>query len=587
DLASAALALSDLLQDTSRFRGRDELNAGQQIRRDVEERFPDYDTRQRTRPLIHGFVFRNWDELPRGTDALAHIEKSTRAKLQVAEQAVADHPDMPVHRQRLAVVVRVLSHSLQAQKRFEDQEPYSLRRVEIHRKLADEAPKLPKLRWELASALEEHAWLVRQLGRETEAEKHFEEAMAILDELVEKFPDNVLWRIQLASLVHHCPIERLHNLDRAIKLLRHPGDNSDEGLVELGFALADAGRLDEARKTLEQVSTWNNLTIETVPAKVILLWHEGKRGELLKIAGPALHKFYSGPNAYWFRLDYQYMIERIARQVGVDINQLMQISQLIRPPNAGQSAFGRSPTADAHELCDQAHRLAQRGDFDAAHAKFSEALPGLLSEAKFVSRTHYEWFRCAVLSAYREDAEDHRRLSGQMQELFRDVNDPTIVERITKACLLVPGSADPDELSARLLQRESDAKSDGSLVAWYRMVQGIAEYRCDRFEESLQRLDSVETAPVGFPNVRVVTEYFRAMTLHRLDRHEEAQSSLETARTMLNSSVPPVDSGELGNDWPDILVCHIAAREAVRLLKSPGNRSHPGNAQRAELSAGP
>ena len=56
-----------------------------------------------------------------------------------------------------------------------------------------------------------------------------------------------------------------------------------------------------------------------------------------------------------------------------------------------------------------------------------------------------------------------------------------------------------------------------------------------------------------------------AMAQHRLGRAAEAQIALAKAVDLTQTKLPPLDSGDLGGDWNDVVTAHLLLREAKAL----------------------
>jgi len=219
----------------------------------------------------------------------------------------------------------------------------------------------------------------------------------------------------------------------------------------------------------------------------------------------------------------------------------------------------------ADRLCNLAHRLVSQTGFAEAQPLFIRGLEAYADSDHVDLGAHWHWYRYAVLCAHLGDADEHGRVCRDMLDRFADAPNLEIVERICKSSLLLPGSVDGFEV-ARLLEKSAEAaRGQPSIVAWYEMAAGMAEYRSGRFTESLDHFQAASSN--GFVPVDTVCRFFEAMAHHHLERPLDAQSSYEAGLELMEAHVPKLDSGDLGGLWNDGLACHIARREAESVLK--------------------
>jgi len=625
DLASAHLAMGGLWKSMHFSKGGDIEARGKQLRARVEREFPDFQPGHRTSDrvgVIDYDIDVDFGGLPHSPEKLREIEQNFRQVLARVEQEAAEHPAMPLYRGRVVQVLRRMSFVLQAQQRYAEAEPFAARRLKMQRELSEEFPQLPTIQKNFAWALQHYAWLLYHAGSTEEAADHFEEAIAVLEKLVARHPDNTRFMGFLAGQILFCPVERLRNLDRTIELLQKTNEVVSEGINDLALAQALAGRYADAQASLEQAVRQGSQDPGTAAAvQAILLRHQGKQEAARDLVQQVVRQMDSVPNGNWYKLEFRYAIRRLEQLVGITVakpdNQpaprgegeriepatntadaqpsaLERLSSRIEAePNNVHHRVGRAhaylrlnqpddavadfskaielaPEADAAAwwLCDRGAALAWKGDFAQAQRSFVEGLPLLVEKAKYRPDAHLHWYRYLVLCAQLSDADEHRRVSQEMLELFADTTDPQIVERIAKATLWLPGSVDAAEMAARLEDLADTAKDKDSLRSWYPLAQGMAEYRSRRFAESIERLQGSRAASNGWAVIDTICRFFEAMALYHLGRPSDAQSSYAAGLELLEAHIPKLDSGNLGGGWTDVLVCHVVRREAETLLKT-------------------
>ena len=138
---------------------------------------------------------------------------------------------------------------------------------------------------------------------------------------------------------------------------------------------------------------------------------------------------------------------------------------------------------------------------------------------------------------------------------------PRAAERVGRACLLLPGTAEEMAAAAGLIDRALAAPA-ASVPPWARpyflLARALADYRLDRWDEAIAILQG-EAASVLGPCPLLIT----AMAQHRLGRDAEARGSYDRAVGSFDFGRPHPDTRE---QW----IYHALQREAAALLGDPG-----------------
>jgi serine/threonine-protein kinase len=154
--------------------------------------------------------------------------------------------------------------------------------------------------------------------------------------------------------------------------------------------------------------------------------------------------------------------------------------------------------------------------------------------------------------------DDYCRARSELTARFRDTTDPYVAERVSRACLLLPGSEDEVRQAAGLAERAlaaADPKYDWARP-YFHFAKGLADYRLGRFDEAIAVMsgDAKDTNYVG-PSARLVL----AMALYRKGSKDEARAALAAA-------VESYDWNPTKADRHDAWIPHILRREAETLI---------------------
>jgi eukaryotic-like serine/threonine-protein kinase len=195
--------------------------------------------------------------------------------------------------------------------------------------------------------------------------------------------------------------------------------------------------------------------------------------------------------------------------------------------------------------------------------------------------TPSQWHSNALLHLVSGDVAGYRRACGRMLERFRGRIDgligPEQVEEkedvqvtrfmLVRACVLAPAAVPEYDRLLRLADMSAAPEGAPGWVPLY--IHGAACYRAGRFEEAVRLLrESLSRTPV---EARALNFPYLAMSLHRLDKADEARQELRNAREALDHWAQivfdrpnwfvPVPY------WYDWVECQVLYREAHRLIE--------------------
>jgi serine/threonine-protein kinase len=169
---------------------------------------------------------------------------------------------------------------------------------------------------------------------------------------------------------------------------------------------------------------------------------------------------------------------------------------------------------------------------------------------------HDAWFGYAELCLFLGKIEEYRRVRSDLFARFRHTTDPHIAERVARACLLLPGTEDELRQAAALSERAAAAR--GSKYDWARpyfvFAQGLVAYRQDRPDDAIKLMNG-EAASVMGPSPRLVL----AMVQYQKNQKDQARKTLAAAVTSYDWSASKADSH-------DAWIAHVLRREAEAMI---------------------
>jgi eukaryotic-like serine/threonine-protein kinase len=170
--------------------------------------------------------------------------------------------------------------------------------------------------------------------------------------------------------------------------------------------------------------------------------------------------------------------------------------------------------------------------------------------------THDAWFGYAELCLFLREEEEYRRVRREQLARFGGTTDPTVAERTSRACLLLPASGEELRQAAAIAERTVAAGRSGHEYAYpyFLFARGLAEYRQGHSDDAIRTMKG-DAAKVMGPCPRLVT----AMALYRKGKADEARKALAAA-------VQSFDWRPAKVDGHDAWIAHILRREAEGLI---------------------
>jgi hypothetical protein len=158
---------------------------------------------------------------------------------------------------------------------------------------------------------------------------------------------------------------------------------------------------------------------------------------------------------------------------------------------------------------------------------------------------------------------------------------PGTADVVAKACCVLP-STDKARLAAALaLARKAvQLGKDSRNRPWFQMAVGMAEYRSGHFAEADAALLAAAKDDTNNPHVAGTSALYRAMSLFRLGKEDEARK-LAAAAAARMKPLPKDEKNPLaGNASADDLILWLAYKEAKALIqfetapppKAPGDQ---------------
>ena len=196
---------------------------------------------------------------------------------------------------------------------------------------------------------------------------------------------------------------------------------------------------------------------------------------------------------------------------------------------------------------------------------------------------HWRTYHLTSLLLEAGDEAGYEQLRSDLLARWGNDRSATIAERTCKACLLRPAGDDALKQLDTLMEAARHVSPQHVFYAYFRVADGMLQYRQGearlttgdetaaraQFREALRLLESGRAGRLG-ALIAAHCDLYRAMTLHRLGRTDEAAAALKQAESAMAGASFTQPGQPLPDDgWHDELMPRITQREAVRLIQGP------------------
>jgi serine/threonine protein kinase len=214
------------------------------------------------------------------------------------------------------------------------------------------------------------------------------------------------------------------------------------------------------------------------------------------------------------------------------------------------------------------------GDVHARRGEWRIAITNFTMGTKLVPSDHFAYHYLAPLLVQIGDLDGYRQCREQILRQFETTSDPTIAERMAKACLiLAPSTADFSAIN-RLVDTAVAAGSNHVAWGYFQFAKGLSEYRQGRFASAAEWLETISPQK-RLSNRNAQTSMVLAMAQYQIGWTDEARATLAQGLKTAEQKLDKLQSG-LGEDWNDWLIAQTLMSEAKTLIAPSGSDAAAG-----------
>ena len=503
-------------------------------------------------------VLHNIGNLQLNNGDLEEAMSANQRALAIRKRLVRNHPEHPeiaAYQRGLAISYGGVGSHLAAIGQVEEARENYQQALAIRQRLVREHPSVTEYQSELSDSHHNIGLLLHhKFGQSDEALASLRQSLKILERLVEIHPIVIEYQDRLAG--------SYHNLGH---LLGQTG-KTEEGLTVFRKALAIRQRL--AQDHPEAVDYQGKLAgCHTDIGRLLAM--TGQRDDAL--AG------------YQFALEIREQLARdyprnarFQSSLGGLLNNMAMLdlfaqkfsdacTKLIRSIEYQNKALVLNPKNSVfRRFLDNHYRLffvAIKGLGEAERwneaAAFGQQLIDQNPEDALV------WLRIAPLFVLDGDPNDYAKFCERMVEHFADTEDPTIADKVCKACLLTPEAIDIAELPGELLNDAFDSAPDW-FPAWGWGTRALLAYRSGDAESAHTCAGKSEDRnPAGFAH---------ALNLAVLAMAKKQLGDEDAAERALNNLSQIIDEKSFSlENYHDLLIAKILHKEAEAKINDSSN----------------
>ena len=202
--------------------------------------------------------------------------------------------------------------------------------------------------------------------------------------------------------------------------------------------------------------------------------------------------------------------------------------------------------------------------FGGVHARRGEWLEALTNwnyVVKYAPDDHFGYMYLAPLLLQLDDMDDYKNLRTQILQKFGNITDPRVAERMVKASLLLPATADEMITISKMADVAGSVSTNSNNWSYNYFAKGLAEYRLGNYADATDLLQEILPQDIG-SRVRTEAYFVLAMAQFRLNQSDVSRESFSNAVEVVNQ-LPKIVYPD--DDWNEWITIHVLMREAVAL----------------------
>jgi len=203
------------------------------------------------------------------------------------------------------------------------------------------------------------------------------------------------------------------------------------------------------------------------------------------------------------------------------------------------------------------------GDQRGRRRQWQQAITNFTRSILVDPTNHFGYQYLAPLFVETGDRGAYADVRERILREFGKTTDPTIAERMAKACMILPPSAADLDTLARMSDIAVAAGPTAESWPYYEFVKGLAEYRQAHYGAAIEWLRKI-LAPGGEPTRSAGAYAIMAMAQYNQGQADDARATLASGHGFAQENLEKYT----GPNWQDRLTALALLREADTLIQT-------------------
>jgi serine/threonine protein kinase len=206
-----------------------------------------------------------------------------------------------------------------------------------------------------------------------------------------------------------------------------------------------------------------------------------------------------------------------------------------------------------------------RAEFLAEHGQWMEALAAAkkLLELRPSEPTSYHLL--APLLVQTGNRAEYEELCRNIATRFKETTEPSTADQMAKDCLVLPRPGADLTIPAALADLSVTRGLNMETFPFLQACKSLAEYRQGHWSAATDWAQ--QSAQDPFPYSQAEAYAVLAMAQYQLKQRGDSLATLEKCAAIIETKMPKLKGGNLGQDWRDWIIVHALMAEAKGLIE--------------------
>lgn len=219
----------------------------------------------------------------------------------------------------------------------------------------------------------------------------------------------------------------------------------------------------------------------------------------------------------------------------------------------------------------QIEQLSTNGSVHARAGQWTSAVVDFSNLVELDPTNHLNHHGLAPLLVQCGNLESYRRHSAQVLAIFGATTNSVVAERMAKDCLIVRAPGIDLEATAALADTAVTRGRGHEDFAYFEFAKGLADYRQGHFASAVDWMQKTLAEP-GVDYRDAQAYLVLAMAQHQSGKLAESRAALDKGAQIIETKLPRLESGDIGDSWTDWIIAHALLKEAQGLIQE--EKSH-------------